>query len=97
MQRKHMQSILWSIGTSRVKNRGKSLMTLATAHRITSSPKPHSVEWGAGEVDRAVPPTRWFRTGGWRCDNPVLGLFLSVAQPPAAVFAAAEPRGWSET
>lgn len=47
-------------------------------------------------VDRAVPPTHWFRTGGWRCDNPVLGLFHSVAQPPAVVFAAAEPQGWSE-
>lgn len=44
-----MQSILWSIGASRVKNGGKSLMTLATAHRITSSPKPHSLERGGGE------------------------------------------------
>lgn len=48
-------------------------------------------------VDRAAPPTHWFCTGGSRCDNPVLELFLSVAQPPAAVFAAAEPQGWSET
>lgn len=49
MQRKNMQSILWSVGTSRVKNRRKSLMTLATAHRISSSPKSHSLERGAGE------------------------------------------------
>lgn len=31
------------------KNRGKSLMTLATVHRITSSPKSHSLEKGGGE------------------------------------------------
>lgn len=37
------------------------------------------------------------RAGSTQAAGGVITLFLSVAQPPAAVFAAAEPRGWSET
>lgn len=67
---------------------------------VASSPKPRSLERGAGEGRGWA---AWFllRAGSTQAAGGVItlfwGLFLSVAQPPAAVFVAAEPRGWSET
>ena len=108
MERKRTQSVMWSIGTSRIKNRGGKKEPDDPAHSsqynqllpVASSPKPRSLERGDGE-GRGW--TAWFllRAGSAQAAGGVITLFwrlfLSVARPPAAVFVAAEPRGWSET
>lgn len=107
MENKHAQSIIWSVGTSRIKIEEKKESDVP-AHSswsiqllpVVSSPKPHSPESGDGEGREW---TGWFllHVGSAQVAGGVITpfrvLFLSVARPPAAVFVAAEPQGWTET
>lgn len=80
MERKRTQIIIGSTGTSRIKNgRKKESDDPPTAQYNQLLPLAKATQSGEGRwrrqgVDSMVPPTCWFRTGGWRCDNPVLGV-----------------------
>lgn len=107
MENKHAQSVIWSAGTSRIKIGGKKESDVP-AHSswynqllpVVSSQKLCSLERGDGER-RGWTARFLLHVVSAQVAGGVItlfwGLFLSVARPPAAVFVAAEPQGWTET